>query len=109
LFNSDRQTNKVDAIRDFTPGEDKIILSATYFKRLKGTATGSPIVAGNLVVGAGATAVAKEKDHYLIYDTTSDLLYYDADGSGRGKPLPFAKVELTGTVAPNTSDILVVL
>jgi len=109
LFDSDRQTNNVDTIRDFTPGEDKIILSATYFKRLKGTTTGSPIVADNLVVGAGATAVAKEKDHYLIYDTTSDLLYYDADGSGRGKPLPFAKVELTGTVAPNTSDILVVL
>jgi hypothetical protein len=59
------------------------------------------------VVGAGATAVAKDKDDYLIYDTTSDLLYYDADGSGSGAPVAFVKVELTGTAAPAFGDILI--
>jgi len=61
-----------------------------------------------LVVGAAATAIAKDKDDYLIYDTTSDLLYYDADGSGSGAPVVFVKVELTGTTAPAFGDFLVV-
>jgi len=48
----------------------------------------------------------KEKDDHLIYDTTSDLLFYDADGSGSGAPVVLVKVELTGTVAPAFGDFL---
>jgi diguanylate cyclase (GGDEF)-like protein len=69
---------------------------------------GIAITAGNLIVGAGATAVAKDNDDYLIYDTTSDLLYYDADGNGAGSPLAFVKIELTGTAAPSFGNFLVV-
>ena len=98
----------VDTIKDFVPGTDKIVLSAKIFSKLTGSSAGSAITAGNLVVGAGATAVAKDKDDYLIYDTTSDLLYYDADGSGSGEPVAFVKVELTGTTAPALGDFLVV-
>jgi hypothetical protein len=98
----------VDTVKDFLTGTDKIVLSSKIFSSLVGTSTGLAITAGNLVVGAAATAIAKDKDDYLIYDTTSDLLYYDADGSGSGAPVVFVKVELTGTTAPAFWDFLVV-
>jgi Ca2+-binding RTX toxin-like protein len=98
----------IDTIKDFVTGTDKIVLSAKVFSKFTGSSVGSAVTAGNLVVGAGATAVAKDNDDYLIYDTTSDLLYYDADGSGSGAPLAFVKIELTGTAAPALGDFLVV-
>ena len=97
----------VDTIKDFVKGTDKIVLSAKVFSKFTGSNAGSAITADRLVVGAGAKAL--DANDYLIYDTTSDLLHYDADGSGRGTPIPIAKVELTGAVAPSASDILIVL
>ena len=108
VFDTALGASNVDTIKDFLTGTDKIVLSAKIFSKFIGSSTGSTITAGNLVVGAGATAVAKDKDDYLIYDTTSDLLYYDADGNGSGAPLAFVKVELTGTAAPAFGDFLVV-
>jgi len=97
----------VDTIKDFVKGTDKIVLSAKALSKFTGSNAGSAITADRLVVGAGAKAL--DANDYLIYDTTSDLLHYDADGSGRGTPIPIAKVLLTGTVAPSASDILIVL
>jgi Ca2+-binding RTX toxin-like protein len=109
VFDTSLGSSNVDTIKDFVTGTDKIVLSAKVFTKFTGSSAGTAITAGNLVVGAGTTAVAKDKDDYLIYDTTSDLLCYDADGSGRGTPIPIAKVELIGTVAPSASDFLIVL
>jgi len=83
-------------------------LSTKVFGKLTGSSTDSAITAGNLVVGEGATAKAADSNDYLIYDTASDLLSYDADGSGSGSPVAFVKIELTGTVAPAFGDFLVV-
>jgi hypothetical protein len=107
IFDSTRGTNNVDSIRDFAPGTDKIVLSATFYKNFKGSAAGSPITADNLVAGPGAKAL--DRNDYLIWDTTAGTLSYDADGSGRGMPIPFAKIELIGALAPSASDFLVVL
>jgi Ca2+-binding RTX toxin-like protein len=41
------------------------------------------------LVGAGVTA-ATDTTQRLIYDTTADNLYYDADGSGAGAAVQFA-------------------
>jgi len=60
------------------------------------------------VIGAGATAKAADSNDYLIYDTGTDMLYYDADGNGSGATVAFVKIELTGTVAPAFGDFLVV-
>ena len=60
------------------------------------------------MVDAGATAVAKDKDDYLTYDTTSDLLYYEADRNGAGIPVAFVTIELTGTAAPAFGDFSIV-
>jgi Ca2+-binding RTX toxin-like protein len=107
IFDSTRSTKNLDSIRDFAPGTDKIVLSATFHKNLKGSAAGSPITAENLVIGPGAKA--EQRNHYLIWDTTAKTLSYDADGGGRGMPIPFAKIELVGALAPSASDFLVVL
>jgi Ca2+-binding RTX toxin-like protein len=108
VFDSTLGVSNFDTIKDFLIGTDKIVLSAMTFSGFVGSSTGLAITAGNLVVGTGATAIAKDKDDYLIYDTTSDLLYYDADGNGSGAPVAFVKVELTGTTAPTFWDFLVV-
>jgi Ca2+-binding RTX toxin-like protein len=108
VFDTSLGSSNVDTIKDFVTGTDKIVLSAKVFTKFTGSSTGSAITAGNLVVGAGATAKAADSNDYLIYDTTSDLLYYDKDGSGSGAPVAFVKVELTGTAAPAFGDFLVV-
>jgi len=98
----------VDTIKDFATGTDKIVLSAKVFTKFTGSSAGTAITAGNLVVGAGTTAKAADSNDYLIYDTGTDMLYYDADGNGAGAPVAFVKVELTGTAAPAFGDFLVV-
>ncbi|MDH4480976.1 MAG: hypothetical protein QE283_13960 [Rhodoferax sp.] len=93
-------------------GTDKILLDDVFTKFL-GTAAGSAIKTGNLVVGATSTkvsaVVAKDADDYLLYDTATDKLYYAADGSGSGASVWVATVELTGTKAPVYADFLVVV
>jgi len=108
VFDTILGDSNIDTIKDFVTQADKIVLSANIFSAFKGSSAGSAITAGNLVFGAGTTAVAKDKDDYLIYDTTSDLLYYDADGNGSGAPVAFVRIELAGTVAPAFGDFLVV-
>jgi len=108
VFDTILGDSNIDTIKDFVTQADKIVLSAKIFSAFKGSSTGSAITAGNLVFGAGTTAVAKDKDDYLIYDTTSDLLYYDADGNGSGAPVAFVRIELAGTVAPAFGDFVVV-
>jgi Ca2+-binding RTX toxin-like protein len=107
-FNTSLGASNCDTVTDFVRRSDKIVLSATIFSKFTGSSAGGPITAGNLVVGAGSTAKANDANDYLIYDTTSDLLYYDADGSSTGAPVAFAKVELTGTAAPVFGDFVVV-
>jgi Ca2+-binding RTX toxin-like protein len=108
VYDSSSGSSDIDTIKDFMTGTDKIVLSAKVFSKFTGSSAGTPIAAGNLVVGAGSTAVAKDNDDYLIYDTASDLLSFDADGSGTGAPVAFVKIELTGTGAPAFGDFFAV-
>jgi len=108
IFDSTRSTKNLDSIRDFAPGTDKIVLSATFHKNLKGSAAGSPISPGNLFV-VDPVEKARDRDDYLIWDPATKTLSYDADGSLRGMPIPFAKIELVGALALSASDFLVVL
>jgi Ca2+-binding RTX toxin-like protein len=100
--------SNVDTIKDFVTGTDKIVLSAQFFGKFTGSGAGIPIATDNLIVGAGATAKAKDGDDYLVYDTNTDMLYYDADGNGSGAAVAFVKVELIGTAAPAFGDFVVV-
>ena len=61
-------------------------------------------LADNLVVGvAGVTAL--DSDDYLLYNTTTKALYYDADGSGAGAAVQFAT--LTNIATVRASDFVV--
>jgi len=68
-----------DTIKDFVTGTGKILLLVKVFGKFAGSSAVIEITAGNLVVGAGATAKAIDANDYLIDGTTSDLLCYDDD------------------------------
>jgi uncharacterized delta-60 repeat protein len=73
----------VDNITDFNPGEDLIGLKASIFKKL-----GVGVEASELwLKNQGSVQTAKQ---YLIYDSNSGTLSYDADGSGKGVAIPVA-------------------
>jgi Ca2+-binding RTX toxin-like protein len=92
----------VDTIKDFVKGTDKIVLDDDIFTKFTNK---SSISAGNLITGTKAL----QADDYLIYSTSNDILYYDADGSGSKFGLiAFAKIELVGTSAPSATDFLVI-
>lgn len=68
----------VDRVNDFVVGDDMIQLENAVFTALSRTGALAP---GQLRVGVGITAAADAND-YLIYNSTTGALYYDADGSG---------------------------
>jgi Ca2+-binding RTX toxin-like protein len=113
VLESTPSVSNVDVFKDFASGTDKILLDDDVFTKFLGTAAGSAIKTGNFLVGASSTkagaVVAKDADDYLLYDTTTDKLYYDADGSGSGAAVWCATVELTGIKAPVYTDFLVVV
>jgi Ca2+-binding RTX toxin-like protein len=76
--------SNVDTVRDFKSGEDTLLLSDVIFGSLaRGT-----LQAGNLVAGAGARAL--DANDYIVYDTATGRLSYDADASGPGAAVAFA-------------------
>ena len=104
-------TTNLDVIKDFVTGTDKLVLDDDIFAKFVGTLSGATLNAENLKVGAGTSTVAykaQDANDYLVYDTTSDLLYYDADGSGNGAAVAVVKIELLGAAAPTAADFLIV-
>jgi Ca2+-binding RTX toxin-like protein len=90
----------VDTITDFGHLEDLIQLENGIFTKL--TATGS-LSDANFVAGNG---VAADANDYVLYNTTSGNLYYDADGSGAGAAVQFAT--LTGHPTLTAADFMVI-
>ncbi len=88
----------VDTITDFLSGVDKIQLNLDQYASLAGFSV------ANLVSGAGA--VAMDADDYLLFNSTSNTLSYDADGNGAGAAVDIAV--LTGVASLNASDFVVV-
>ena len=76
-------TRNIDSISVFNPSQDKIRLDTDIFSSLS---TIGAVGAGNFVFGARAL----DADDYLIFNTTNNNLYYDADGSGAGAMVHFA-------------------
>lgn len=66
------------------------------------TATGA-LPAGTFVSGAGA--VASDANDYLIYNTTTGTLSYDADENGAGAAVAF--VTLLGSPALTAADFTI--
>jgi len=88
-----------DTIGDFLSGTDELSFDHAVF-----TALGAegPLAAGMLRSGAGVSSAA-DADDYLIYNTTTGALYYDADGSGAGVAVQVAT--LTGHPTLLAADV----
>ena len=87
----------IDFITDFMSGLDKIALNTDMFSSL----TVGGFSAGNLVVGSGATA--GDVDDYILFDTSTFALSYDADGSGAGAAIQFATLD--GVTSFSATDV----
>ncbi len=100
VFNTALVRN-VDTISDFSAVDDTIQLENAIFTKL--TATGA-LSAANFVANMAGTAV--DANDYIVYDSDSGALYYDADGNGAGVAVKFAV--LTGHPAITAADFYVV-
>ncbi|HEV2746337.1 MAG TPA: calcium-binding protein [Allosphingosinicella sp.] len=96
-FNSELSAaTNVDRIDDFGDGNDRIMLSRDVF---------SEIEPGTLDEDAFHTgSSAADAQDRIIYDEDTGRLFYDADGSGGGAAVLFAKVD-PGTDLANTDFI----
>lgn len=95
----DAATNN-DTIKDFkVSGHDKIVLDAHIFESLVG------MVGGLASENFSNTGVATDEDDYIVYNPTTGVLYYDADGNGAGAQIAFAT--LTTHPALNSTCFLV--
>jgi Ca2+-binding RTX toxin-like protein len=93
----------VDQIMDFDANNnDKIDLENAIFTQLAATGT---LNSANLASNAGGNA--GDANDYILYDTTTGNLYYDADGNGAGAKILFAHLNISaGTL--DASDFLVI-
>lgn len=88
----------VDTITDFTRGSDKLELNDDQYAALMGGIT-------NANVKANATGTATDANDYLVFNTTTKMLNYDADGNGAGAAVNIAI--LTGVTTLNASDFII--
>ena len=90
-----------DTIGDFNVVDDSIELENAIFTSLLNPGT---LAAGSFRSGAGITAAA-DADDYVIYDTTSGALYYDASGNTGAGPVQIAT--LTAGLTLTSLDFVV--
>jgi Ca2+-binding RTX toxin-like protein len=89
-----------DTITDFVEGEDSIQLTQTVFSKLT---VGTLNAANFKILGSGAT----DANDYVLYDSNTGALFYDADGSGGVKAA--VQIALLGThLALTNADFVVI-
>jgi Ca2+-binding RTX toxin-like protein len=89
--------SNLDTITDFNVSEDTFDLAGDIFSSLlTGLLSIDSFLLGNTAVDA---------DDYVIYDSATGALYYDADGNGAGAEVQFAA--LSGGLALTNADFLV--
>ena len=88
----------VDTITDFTRGTDKLELHLDQYSNLAGFNAS--------MLRVNSTGTAQDANDYLVYNTTTKTLSYDADGNGSGAKVDIAV--LTGVNTLSTSDFVIV-
>ena len=74
-----------DVITDFNVTDDTIYLENSIFTKL--TAVGGLNIANFC---SNTTGIASDADDFIVYNSTTGLLSYDADGNGAGASVAFA-------------------
>ena len=93
-------TGNVDTLTDFVPGRDRLELENGVFWKL---ANAGPLAAVNFRATAAGTA--QDANDFVVYETDTGKLFYDADGSGSEAAVLVAV--LTGAPALAAADIFV--
>ena len=109
VFNT-KPNNKsnVDLITDFASGKDHLEFSKAAFSALHAVAgVGSGLKASEFVSSPTATHGTTANSH-LIYNSTSGVLYYDADGSGAGAAVKVAILGTSTHPALTAADVLII-
>lgn len=84
IFRSALGGDNVDAIADFTIGQDRIILGRKHFDQIGPD--------GALATAAFHNGPAADADHRILYDAATGHIFYDSDGSGAAAAILFATV-----------------
>ena len=90
-------TNR-DTITDFTHNIDKIVLDSAIFGAV------GPV--GTLAATRFALNAPTDGNDTIIYNSTTGVVFYDADGNGAGAAIQFAK--LTGVPGVTQADFLII-
>jgi serralysin len=92
-------TTNVDNVVDFVSADDRFDLDNAIFQN-------SGVTFGSLGAdGFRAGAAAADASDRVIYDSNTGSLFYDADGTGAGGQILFARVDAGTTV--NASDFFI--
>ncbi len=94
-------TSGQDNIRDFNVKDDTIRIDNADFTKI-----GSTGVLKSSAFWASNSGVAHDKNDRIVYDKDDGILYYDADGSGAGEAVAFAKI--SKNLPLSFQDILVI-
>jgi Ca2+-binding RTX toxin-like protein len=94
-------TTNRDLIQSFSGSDDVIALENAIFAVLAAPGT---LASGNFRASAGGSAA--DADDFILHDTDSGALFYDADGSGPGAAVQFAT--LAGNPAITAADFIVI-
>jgi Ca2+-binding RTX toxin-like protein len=100
-FTSVPGASNADRIANFDVVDDRIQLENAVFSKF---AVAGALAASNF--RANMTGTAADANDYLLYDTDSGQIFYDADGSAAGVKLLFAT--LSGLPALTAADIWLV-
>jgi Ca2+-binding RTX toxin-like protein len=86
VFDTKLGKGEVDTIQGFNPLEDRILLDSAVFKKL-----GDPGILDRDALRWGGNAI--DANDRILYDLATGTLSYDADGSGSGAAVKFAKID----------------
>ena len=107
IFNTKlNKSSNVDTITDFNQTDDVIQLALSIFTNIKGGDNTFDAYDIEVNTWAANQKVNATSDAHLIFNSSNQGLYYDADGSGKGAAVHFAS--LTSMTSIEATDFFVI-
>jgi Ca2+-binding RTX toxin-like protein len=111
VFDTKMSKSNMDTIKDFKPGQDKIVLDNALFKSnkafysaIKKGTPDKPLKLSKSFFTIGSHA--KDKNDYLVYNKKTGVLSYDKDGSGTGGDVEIAKFSNKASLSYKDFDFI---
>jgi serralysin len=98
-------SNNRDTITDFTSGTDVLQLSKAIYTAISGAIGG---LATEQFWSAPGAVTGHDADDRIVYNPTTGILYYDADGSGSGAAVQIALLGTSTHPALAFTDIVLI-